>query len=1211
MKFIIAPRIALLIALVTSIASAESSREILQRADSLYTEQEYELARFECEDLLRTLAPEMDHGISVGCLVILGKCLVTEGKWEDADSLFSVAMTLYQQFGLSDSTQLAAIHHFRGKSQLALNISDSALVNLELALSMKVGDSTVDPADKVTTMNLLTKCLNRLAMYDSALAIAGQAYTLLESKGVINHPALCENLYQSGFALRMVGRYEEAESNLIRSIETGESVSGAVCREICGPLWDLAELYLYHARYDESTDLFFRLMEIYSQLDGSTSPQVGSVLSILSFQYLYQAKYDLAEETALKAVSILEGAGKRWRGSLGDSYVALAGIYEMRGDFDRAQRLREECLSLMLDRHGPIHPVVANQYFNLSVHYMSRDLLPEAEDAMRKALDIWAQTIGADQLDYAAGLFKLAWIRQAKGYYAEALKLYERGMAIHEEKGMSIHPDFVAVFLDWANLHLVQGRPARAKAFILRAQELLDEFFGPDSWPYLSVQMALASVEENLGNGDVADSIYKACLANVRAESYFNAWPKSYALQRLGWSQFGRGNYEAAEDFFRQSLTLDEARHGVGSPSTVYTISSIAEACRAQGKLDEAQRQWEIALDLGRSKLGIHHPDFAGGLEGASRCLRQRGDCLRALELAGEAHNIRREHFQRNQFILSERDALTFGQQLRGSADNFLSCWYECNATSSIKDSTAINIIINTKGQVADTRSLQRMALASGQDKLVKLLVDSLAQVRTELVNMYVLDYEDNDLQEYQSKLNRQDSVANDIEARLSRLSPNFKDLTESHSLSVNALQNCMPENAVLVEYNKFWFRSLNPDTSYAVYLALVVENGGKGVIYDLGPASEVDGLIASYRGFLGQAIGPGNSISDDLDREFRLVSNQLYRVIWEPLESKLIDKHLTLVSPDGNLNLVAFAGLVDNRGDYLIEHNSLHYLSAGRDLLRLSQQSIASSGLFALGDPDFNYQSDPVSTSVSETDATSYVLRNIRSDCVELENLDLINLPGTREEIGLIVDAWKNSYREANHEYLGSTATEEAVKLRSPGSRVIHLSTHGFFIGEECRSEIRGQDGRAHQDVIGENPLLLSGLLLAGANRLADRPPNSSTEDGILTAYEVASMDLTGTEIVTLSACESAAGEVLDGEGVYGLRRAFQLAGARTVISSLWEVNDEVTAEFMGELYVDSEKTIPERLRYLQLKQLRKLRDSGQSDHPANWAAFIAVGGW
>jgi len=145
----------------------------------------------------------------------------------------------------------------------------------------------------------------------------------------------------------------------------------------------------------------------------------------------------------------------------------------------------------------------------------------------------------------------------------------------------------------------------------------------------------------------------------------------------------------------------------------------------------------------------------------------------------------------------------------------------------------------------------------------------------------------------------------------------------------------------------------------------------------------------------------------------------------------------------------------------------------------------------------------------------------------------------------------------------------------------------------------------------VGENPLLLSGLFLAGANLHGEGADSLGAEDGILTAEEVTAMNLDGTELVVLSACETGLGEVKSGEGVYGLRRAFQMAGTRTVISALWPVSDEATAEIMSKLYERKDESLPKRIRKLQLETITALRNQNKVNHPFSWGAFIAVGDW
>jgi CHAT domain-containing protein len=198
-----------------------------------------------------------------------------------------------------------------------------------------------------------------------------------------------------------------------------------------------------------------------------------------------------------------------------------------------------------------------------------------------------------------------------------------------------------------------------------------------------------------------------------------------------------------------------------------------------------------------------------------------------------------------------------------------------------------------------------------------------------------------------------------------------------------------------------------------------------------------------------------------------------------------------------------------------------------------------------------------------------------------------------------------------------GSEATESAFKARAPGRRVIHLATHGFFLGGRCPSRLErplasGRAGGGDRAAIGENPLLLSGLALAGANRR--ERSGAEDDDGILTAEEIAALDLSGVEWAVLSACETGAGEVRAGEGVLGLRRAFQVAGARTLIMSLWTVDDDATSRWMQALYearLRRRQGTMEAVRHASLALLRERRQKGQSTHPFYWGAFVAAGRW
>jgi CHAT domain-containing protein len=271
---------------------------------------------------------------------------------------------------------------------------------------------------------------------------------------------------------------------------------------------------------------------------------------------------------------------------------------------------------------------------------------------------------------------------------------------------------------------------------------------------------------------------------------------------------------------------------------------------------------------------------------------------------------------------------------------------------------------------------------------------------------------------------------------------------------------------------------------------------------------------------------------------------------------------------------------------------------------------------------------------------APSHSFRGKRPGCSDFQSLRFEYLPGALREVTEISELWDKALRTKSGSSASTdaiktspgrslilseqAATEKSVKTLSSGHQVLHLATHGFFLEDRCAAASNSRDeaqrgvggvataGGQATPVSSENPLLLSGLALAGANRHDTVGPDE--EDGILTAEEIASLDLSGTECAVLSACETGVGQVRASEGVLGLRRAFQIAGARTVIMSLWSVEDESTSRWMREFYdarLSDDLSTAEAAREASLSVLRARRARGQKDGPLYWGAFVATGDW
>ena len=406
-----------------------------------------------------------------------------------------------------------------------------------------------------------------------------------------------------------------------------------------------------------------------------------------------------------------------------------------------------------------------------------------------------------------------------------------------------------------------------------------------------------------------------------------------------------------------------------------------------------------------------------------------------------------------------------------------------------------------------------------------------------------------------QRQIDRLTDEREHLEIEMQRRSAGY--LSPSAPVTLAAVQDAIPLSAALIEFAVY--RPFDPRASVesekqfgpSRYVVYVLRHSGGAGWKDLGPAEAIDRAVERMRTALAD---PARS---DVTRRAR----ELHQLVLAPLEPMLADTTHLLISPDGPLHLVPFEALRTAAGRYVIEDHLVTYLTTGRDLLRVSAARPAPGASAIFADPAFGRSRPQPAASFARLAGTAGEAQRI-----------LTALPDARIR-------------------LGAAASEQELKgLHAP--RVLHIATHGFF-----------QPSNARQ-APAENPLLRSGLALAGANA-----GESRGEDGILTALEAANLDLWGTRLVTLSACDTGIGVVRNGEGVYGLRRAFFLAGAETLVMSLWPVSDLVTRDMMTGYYSGLKDGLG-RGAALRRAQLRLMRQPGRR-HPFYWASFIQAGEW
>jgi CHAT domain-containing protein len=507
---------------------------------------------------------------------------------------------------------------------------------------------------------------------------------------------------------------------------------------------------------------------------------------------------------------------------------------------------------------------------------------------------------------------------------------------------------------------------------------------------------------------------------------------------------------------------------------------------------------------------------------------------------------------------------------------------------------------------------MRRQVEASGDTEALKLLAQLTAK-RTQIAALLNVQPPDRDL--WRKQIDQLKMEANDIEKALIARSSAFAERKNLDRATWQQVRDALQAGDAAVEFARFRFYDKKwTGTTYYAALVVTRETKDHPEYIFLGDDKQIEGgAITSFQKSL-------RTRGISTEPEARLPGADAYELIWKPLEKALAGKTRIYLSPDGVLNELPLGIIPAPDGKLQMEKYDLRSVSSTRDILRAAPPRAASIALL-VGDPIFDLSEDRQRAALQELalpQLEAHVLtaslspvalspRGVSRD--QSTGTTLPRLPGTGAEVNAIADLMRQ------HQWQTSIYTSElalkTVVEQTSSPRVVHLATHGFFL----------PDQRIKNDPLGlgvnepsglEDPMLRSGLYFAGADRtLAGNPTAQGLDNGVLTAMEAGSLNLRGTELVVLSACNTGQGDVRNGEGVFGLRRALQEAGAQSVLMSLWSVPDEETLELMKRFYAKwlAGMEIHQALKEAQLEMRDHVKKTYGKDLPYYWGAFVLVG--
>ena len=898
-------------------------------------------------------------------------------------------------------------------------------------------------------------------------------------------------------------------------------------------------------------------------------------------------------------------SGQDWR-TLRDLADSLAGARQ----YDSAIIVQRQALTKAEEELGPLDTALVQVSFDLAILYISIRDYSGAEPYARKCLSICEQQTPPDVKDLTMALSLVGDAVARQGRISEGCTYMERAAKIRENTP-GIDPGAIAAALNnLGNFRARQGRLAEADSLMERAITIMREKGDSTDTrlgPFLSNR---GSLLYSLGRYDESEQLLVEALEYKKRVLGVERWSTASSMNHLGSFYASIGKYEKSEDLHRQALAIEEKLFGRNYPSVATTLNCLADLYVAQERYAEAADFMEEALSIWKKSYSENHYTVAKALDFLSTIKRFQGELPEALRYAYRSARIRLSHVRTNSHLMPEKDALAASQEMRHSVSSYIAALPESDDGDDSTVIRAASLILSSKGVISDDMFRRGRTLANETDSTALALMESLNQAKLDLARRYVAGPGPN-LDEHRKAVDSLEQLTLQLESELSRRSASFRRDESVRDLDAARLEQQLTRGSALVEYVRYEYDEGHPDSMTAAYLALVLTPDRAPRLAHLGPADEIDQIVKNLRLHI-KAVADDGGMATAGDQEiFERLSATLTDLIWKPVRSFLSGRELVFVAPDGPLNFISFAGLKQSDGRYLIEDFALHGLSSGRDVMRFTDRAPSGNGLLAMGDPDYNATASERQTQLilppdTTADRPVSSTRGFSVGCNALNEVLLGSLPGTRREVETAADYWRSEVGGRVTACLGMDATEDHFKAYAPGSRVILLATHGFYLDEACLSGV--DDNRF---TVAENPLLRSGLFFAGANRHGEGADSADIEDGVLTAYEVSALDLSGTELAILSGCETGLGEVETGEGVYGLRRAFQTSGVRTLVTAFWPISDHASVDIVTELLHRKERDWPDWMRSLQLRRLEQLRADGKPDHPVNWGAFGIIGDW
>ncbi len=1039
-----------------------------------------------------------------------------------------------------------------------------------------------------------------------------------------NHIEVAQNLNTLGHLYKDMSLMEKSESAMKQSLSCRENIYGKEHLEYLIGLGNLILIYKYFRQLDSAENNCLKFSEICKRVKGENNPYFANNLVELAIIYTKKSNYVKAEALFLQSINIQEKYLGKENLIYNWTLENFAKMYLNLGKFESAEQIYSNILKDLENSKGENNFNYAKTLQDLALVYEKMGYYERSEISLLKAIKICEGLQGNQDRRYANSLFMLADLYNRIGKYEKAEPLYLKSKLLVENTLGKNHMEYSKILINLANLYLYLNQNLKAEALYLEVISRTEKILGKEHSQYSSSLSNIALVYINLGYYEKAESSFMQAKEIIEKTSGKENQEYADLLNNFGTFYFKIKQYNRAEELFKESMIIKEKVLGKLHPNYATSLDNLAAVYNEAGEFEKSEKLLVEGKEILENSVGTDHLQYTQNLERLIDLYLGLGHNLSVERYLSELSYVSKLRLKKALIYLSERELNNYLSSLIKNQNRIL--WYAHKTGSGKIVEDCFNNSLFYKGILLNRVSqLKQLAY---KDSVTAYKYNEMVALGRRLATEYKKIISERN----QEEIKRMEDKVNELEKELSQSIFGFKDIMRQ--VNWQEAKNALKPGEAILEF--VHFENSNAENSDStLYGALIItEQMQRPSFFTLFEEKSLDSLLHFKSSIKENNIN--NLYSFETRGAIPVKSlktsfyESMYEMIWKPLEKDLNGIHTIYYSPSGILYRINQDAIPISKTSRLSDKYKLIVLNSTRQLIIPSEVKIENNYAVLFGGIQYEQDSsfkniEPLLANNTTGDWSFYHIDST------LRGGDWTYLTGTESEVNSIKKIMEKNGVQAKL-IKGYAATEESFKNigvnNTASPRIIHIATHGYFFPDRTTSTKSGvandsstSEGTAKaassklkvvpdesESVfkISDHPMLRSGLIMAGGNEAWQGAPTlEGIEDGILTAYEISQMNLSNTELVVLSACETGLGDIQGNEGVYGLQRAFKIAGAKYLIMSLWQVPDKQTSLLMTTFYkkcLQEKMTIPDAFHAAQ----KELREIGLD--PYQWAGFIMV---